>query len=213
VTHPYWPLTDLRLWIGDVTLRPMSEDDMGPLSERLPDDVELDPTLPTYAGRDRRPARGTTLHQTYWYSLGTWRPESWNLPMLVSVAGTPVGVQTIEAEEFAARRTVDSSSWLVTSVRGRGIGRQMRLAMLALAFDGLGAEAAETTAWHDNVASLAVSRRIGYVDDGVYQHADRGRVDEMRRMRLTRVAWSRRTRADVRIDGLAPCRPFFGLTE
>jgi RimJ/RimL family protein N-acetyltransferase len=213
VTHPYWPLADLRLSIGDVTLRPMSEDDIGPLSERLPDDVELDPALPTYAGRDGRLARGTTVHQTYWHSLGTWRPESWNLPLLVSVDRAPVGVQTIEADDFASRRAVGSSSWLITAARGRGVGRQMRLAMLALAFDGLAATVAETTAWHDNIASLAVSRRIGYVDNGVYQHADRGRVDEMRRMRLTHAAWSRQPRADVRIDGLAPCRPFFGLVE
>jgi RimJ/RimL family protein N-acetyltransferase len=134
------------LSIDDVTLRPMSEDDIAPLSDRLPDDVELDPTLPTYAGHDGRLARGTTLHQTYWHSLGTWRPESWNLPLTVSVDGAPVGVQTIEADDFAARRTVTSSSWLVTAARGRGIGRQMRIAVLALAFDVLRAEVAESSA-------------------------------------------------------------------
>lgn len=231
MTHPDWPLVDLRLVTGDVALRPMTEHDLGGLADVLPDDVEQDPSLPTYAGRDglgrdglgrgglgraglgrdARPDRGTRLHQAYWHSLGTWRPESWNLPMTVAVDGQVVGVQTLEANEFAARRTVDTSSWLVTEARGRGIGRRMRLAVLALAFDGLGAEVAETSAWHDNAPSLGVSRSLGYVDNGTYRHADRGRVDEMRRMRLTRDAWRQHSPADLHIDGLAPCRPFFGI--
>lgn len=211
MTHAYWPLVDLRLATGDVTLRPMTEEDVGPLADVLPDDVEQNPIFPSYGGRHGRLARGTTLRQTYWHSLGTWRPESWNLPLTVSVEGTPVGVQTVEADGFAARRTVDSSSWLTTTARGCGIGKRMRLAVLALAFDGLGAEVAETSAWHDNAASLGVSQSLGYVDNGVYTHADRGRVDEMRRMRLTRAAWLQHRHADVRIDGLPACLPFFGV--
>jgi RimJ/RimL family protein N-acetyltransferase len=211
VAPSYWPLADLRLTTGDVTLRPMTEQDLGPLADLLPEDVEQNPIFPSYAGRDGRWARGTTLHQTYWHSLGNWRPESWNLPLTVWLGGTPVGVQTVEADDFAARRTVDSSSWLATTARGRGIGKRMRLAVLTLAFDGLGAQVAETSAWHDNAASLGVSRSLGYVDNGVYTHADRGRVDEERRMRLTRHAFSQRRHADVRIEGLSTCLPFFGV--
>jgi RimJ/RimL family protein N-acetyltransferase len=221
MSDPYWPLVDLRLVTGDMVLRPMTEPDLGRLADLLPDDVEQDPSLPTYAGRDGlggdglrrdgRPDRGTRLHQAYWRSLGTSRPESWNLPMTVTVGGHVVGVQTLEANEFAVRRTVDTSSWLVTEARGRGIGRRMRLAVLALAFDRLGAEVAETSAWHDNAPSLGVSRSLGYVDNGIYLHADHGRVDEMHRMRLTRDVWRLRSLADVSIDGLEPCRPFFGI--
>jgi RimJ/RimL family protein N-acetyltransferase len=211
VTSSYWPLADLRLTTGDITLRSMTEPDLGPLADLLPEDVEQNPVFPSYGGRDGRRARGTTLHQTYWHSLGNWRPESWNLPLTVSVGGTPVGVQTLEADDFAARRTVDSSSWLTMTARGRGIGKRMRLAVLTLAFDGLGAEVAETSAWHDNAASLGVSRLLGYIDNGVYTHADRARVDEMRRMRLTRHAFSQQRHADVWIEGLPACLPFFGV--
>ncbi|HZD99071.1 MAG TPA: GNAT family protein [Micromonosporaceae bacterium] len=207
----YWPLAGLRLATDEVMLRPMIEDDVGPLADLLPEDVDQNPIFASYAGRDGRSARGTTLHQTYWHTLGTWRPESWNLPLTVFVDGMPVGVQTLEADDFAARRTVDSSSWLTTAARGRGIGKRMRLAVLTLAFDGLGATVAETSAWHDNAASLGVSRSLGYVDNGVYMHADRGRVDEMRRMRLTRAAWSQHRHADVHIEGLPACLPFFGV--
>jgi RimJ/RimL family protein N-acetyltransferase len=211
VTASYWPLASLRLTNGEVTLATMTEQDLGPLSDLLPDDVDQNPLFPSYAGREPPSARGTTLHQTYWHSLGNWRPESWNLPLTESVAGTPVGVQTLEADDFAARRTVDSSSWLTTTARGRGIGKRMRLAVLALAFDGLGAEVAETSAWHDNAASLGVSASLGYTDNGVYIHADRGRVDEMRRMRLTRRGFAEWPHANVRIEGLPACLPFFGV--
>jgi RimJ/RimL family protein N-acetyltransferase len=129
---------------------------------------------------------------------------------MVSAGGAPVGVQTLEADDFATRRTVDSSSWLTTTARGRGIGKRMRLAVLTLAFDGLGAEVAETSAWHDNAASLGVSASLGYVDNGVYIHADRGRVDEMRRMRLTRRGFAEQPHANVLIEGLPACLPFFG---
>ena len=41
MTHPYWPLFDLRLRTGDVTLRPMTETDQLTVAARLPADVEL----------------------------------------------------------------------------------------------------------------------------------------------------------------------------
>jgi RimJ/RimL family protein N-acetyltransferase len=209
----YWPLVDLVLVVGDVVLRPMTEADLRPLADLLPDDVDLNPALPSFGVRPPRTARGTTLCQTYWHSVGTWRPESWNLQFVVRLDGVRVGVQSLEGDDFGARRTVDSSSWLATTARGRGIGTAMRLAIMALAFDGLGAEVAETSAWHDNAASIGVSRALGYVDNGVHRHSDRGRVDDMVRMRLTREMWQARHAVHgVTVRGLSPCLPFFGLS-
>jgi RimJ/RimL family protein N-acetyltransferase len=67
----------------------------------------------------------------------------------------------LEGQDFLVRRTVDSSSQLRTDARGRGWGKQMRRAVLALAFGPLGAELAVTSAWHHNRASLGVSRALG----------------------------------------------------
>jgi RimJ/RimL family protein N-acetyltransferase len=66
---------------------------------------------------------------------------------------------------------VDSSSFLTGAVRGRGLGKQMRAAVLTLAFGPLGARFAITSAWSDNHASLGVSRALGYVENG--ETADR----------------------------------------
>lgn len=207
-----WPLTSLRLRTGRLLLRPMVEADLAPLAACIPDDVDQNPALPSFPGRVGRAARGTAVYQTYWHSVGTWRPESWNLLFVVLRDDVPIGVQGLEADNFVERRTVDSSSWLVTEARGRGHGKGMRLAILALAFDALAAEVAETSAWHDNAASLGVSRALGYVDNGVHRHADRGRIGDLVHMRLTRDTWrARHADHDVRIEGLGQCLSFFGL--
>ena len=88
MTHPYWPLLDLRLRTADLELRPMTEADQTALAELLPDDVELDPSATTYPGQDARTGRGTVLHQTYWKHYGSWRPEAWRLNFVVRQAVT-----------------------------------------------------------------------------------------------------------------------------
>jgi len=92
----------------------------------------------------------------------------------------------------------------------------MRAAVLALAFDGLGADYALSEAFTDNPASLAVSRKLGYADDGMQRMAIRGRAAESRRLRIARAAWQAAGGAtglgigEVAIDGLEPCLPLFG---
>lgn len=198
-----WPLTDLRITAGALTLRPMTEADLDGLAAALPADVDQNPALPDLGSRAIR------LAQEYWQSVGTWRPDGWNLGFMVSHEGATVGVQRLEADDFAELRTIDSSSWLVMAARGHGIGKAMRRAVLALAFDGLGAEVAVTSAWHDNHASIGVSRALGYQPNGRRRHVDRGRVGDLVNFRLDRVDWP--GAPDVRIANLQPCLPFFGL--
>ena len=94
------------------------------------------------------------------------------------------------------------------------MGTRMRAAVLAFAFDSLGAEVAVTSAWHDNVASLGVSRRLGYEDNGVSTEP-RGperTPDTMVHLRLTRTRWYVHPTA-VDTVGFEPCRPYFGLHD
>ena len=125
-----------------------------------------------------------------------------------------MGVQELEAADFAALRTVYSSSHLIVAARGRGIGRQMRRAVLALAFGPLVAETAISWAWHDNHASLAVSRALGYQPNGESRHRRGDGVDTMVYRRLSRSDWLAGSWASgVVIEGVEPCLPYFGLTE
>jgi RimJ/RimL family protein N-acetyltransferase len=213
VTNRYWPLFDLRLTSPDLALRPMTEADLGPLADLLPADVEQDPQAGTFTVADDRVRRGMVTHQGYWKSLGTWRPESWRLSFLVTAAGQVIGVQDLEGDDFPVLRTVDSSSYLVASARGRGYGQQMRRAVLALAFGPMRAEAAITSAWHDNHASLGVSRALGYRPNGESLHSHPGRVDTLLHLRLKRAEWlASDAGAGIGISGFEPCRPLFGLT-
>ncbi len=128
-------------------------------------------------------ARGIALHQTYWRALGGWRPESWDLLFAVLAGGEVVGVQSLDGRDFARRRTLETWSFLLPAARGRGLGKEMRRAVLALAFDHLGALAGE-------------------IEDG---------VDLMLRMRLTRERWRASGGApDVAVTGVEACRYLFG---
>ena len=77
---------------------------------------------------------------------------------MVENDGVPIGSQSILAEDFATFRMVHTGSWLGRAYQGRGFGKEMRAAVLAFAFDGLGARRAETEAFADNAASNAVTR-------------------------------------------------------
>ncbi len=212
MTHPYWPLFDLRLEVAGLQLRPMTEADQLPLAELLPDDLELDPAATRYPGLDEAANRRVIGFQRYWNSYGSWRPDRWLLPFCVRANGELVGVQELEAEDFPLLRTVDSASHLAPSARGRGIGRQMRRAVLALAFGPLQAQAAISSAWHDNHASLAVSRALGYRPNGESLHRREDGADTMLHLRLPRADWlAGDGAAGVVVEGFEACRPYFGL--
>lgn len=209
-TKTFWPLAGLRLTIGDLTLRPVAEADLDLLGALLPGDVELDPDAPRPFGVTGRAERALVLRQEYWRRMGAWTPSAWRLPMIVFRGGIAVGVQELEGvAAFVADRTVDSSSWLIPSARGRGIGKAMRTAVLTLAFTGLDAAAAVTEAWHDNEASLGVSRSLGYVDAGERTHPRGDSSDRMVELRLERAAWHAVPRPRVEIQGLDACRHVF----
>lgn len=208
---PGWPLFGLRLRCRGVELRLAREGDLGPLADLMPADVEQDPHAELLGGLDREANRGRLLYQTYWRSLGTWSPSSWYLDLVVTRDGELVGMQSLEADQFPVLRTVDTGSWLAAAARGRGTGVAMRMAVLGLAFDYLGAEAAITAAVSSNAASLGVSRRIGYQPNGLsFSDSERGRI-ELTHLRLTAGAWrASGLGGEVSVSGLEPGRPWFG---
>ena len=203
---------DIRLTTPDLVLRHLTEADLGTLGAILPDDVELNPASTSYPGLDPVRNRGVVVHQDYWRARGTWRPDSWELTFGVFRDRELLGYQGLEGDDFATLRTVDSSSFLVAAARGLGLGKQMRAAVLALAFGPLDARYAITSAWRDNHASLGVSRALGYVDNGITAHRRGDAAGEMAHLRLTRARWLSSGWAEaVSVDGVDGCLPFFGL--
>lgn len=196
----HWPPHALVLTTPSLVLRGMTEADAVALAAVVPEDLEHDPRL-------AHASPGADVLQAYWRNAGLWQPTDWVCEFVVLHDGVPIGLQALEGKDFPARRTVDSHSWLVAGVRGQGFGKQMRAAVLSLAFDHFGAEYAVTEAWADNAASLGVSRALGYVDNGVDVHPG---PRLMQRLVLPASSWT--SPVPVEVAGVEGCRPLFGLT-
>ena len=97
------------------------------------------------------------------------------------------------------------------SYQGRGLGTEMRAAVLGLAFDHLGAERARSEAFTDNPASLGVSRRLGYREDGSRTVVVRGRPRQQTRLLLHRADFqAHRPAWTPTVTGLDACRALLG---
>ena len=212
--HPYWPLFDLRVRTPLLELRYPDDDLVTALAALAAEGIH-DPALMPFGlpWTDAPPGdleRNTC--QYYWRVRAQTSPEAWSLPLAVLVDGAPVGVQGIDGTvSFAATRVVETGSWLGREHQGHGIGKEMRAAILHLAFEGLGAEVAQSGAWHDNDASLGVTRALGYEPNGERRDLRRGVADRMLLFRLTRAAWRQHRRTDIEIEGLDRCLPILGL--
>jgi RimJ/RimL family protein N-acetyltransferase len=86
----------------------------------------------------------------------------------------------------------------------------MRSAVLGFAFDYLNAVWATSGSFVDNVASAAVSRSLGYNEDGIEVLAPRGEPRELIRWRMHRDEWHARERPPVEVAGLERCWDMFG---
>lgn len=210
-----WPLRGLRLVSRDLELRYPTADDFELLG-RLVGQAEYEPSLPWMAGRDGSgrhdspEQRARRLLQCLWRDQGQWSPGGWTLTLATVVTGRIVGLQRLFATQFPVRREVASGSWLAAEHRGKGIGTEMRAAVLHLSFAGLGAAYARTEAREDNAASIAVSRKLGYADDGVSITVEDRRSVAYRRLRLDRDTWQAQIHTPIEIHGLRPCVAMFG---
>jgi RimJ/RimL family protein N-acetyltransferase len=146
----------------------------------------------------------------HWENRSGWTADAWELGLATWLDGRAIGMQGMHARRFSALRTVGTGSWVGRHHQGQGYGKEMRTAMLALAFDGLGALVAETEAFTDNAASAGVSRALGYEENGRGGLAPEGVLRETQRFRMTLERWRSRPRPPIEIDGLDACRDMFG---
>jgi RimJ/RimL family protein N-acetyltransferase len=209
----HWPLFDLRITTPRLQLRLPNEELTDQLIDTILDGVHHPDEMPfavpwTRAPRAQLPFN-TLSH--VWQQLARFTPDDWVLPLAVVIDGRAVGMQALHAKNFPVARQIDSGSWLGVRHQGQGYGAEMRRAALYFAFAELGAEVAASASYVDNAASIAVSRRNGYQDNGVDQVAREGAMVEQLRFRLSRDDWQRHRTVDARVDGFERCRPLFGL--
>lgn len=213
MTHPLWPLFDLRLRTGDLELRLPTEDDLVEIIAVARAGVHPAEEMP-FATPWTDLLSPEFERSAYQFMIGrraSWRVDDWALPLGVWESGEAAGIQELMARNFSAMRIVGTGSWLGRAFQGRGMGKLMRQAVLALAFDHLGADVAESEALLDNPASLAVSRGVGYSENGIGRHAPRGVPRDTQRFRMTVEGWRSRPRTEVVVEGLDQCLELFGI--
>jgi RimJ/RimL family protein N-acetyltransferase len=209
----YWPLFELRVRTPRLILRAPDDDDIVTLAGVAARGIH-DPGFMPFAfpwTERSSPELEREALKWWWRCRGEWTPESWRLNFAVECDGELLGLQDVIAEKFAIRRTVDTGSWLGRPFHGRGIGKEMREAVLHFAFAGLGAEVAYSEAFADNAASVGVSRAVGYEPNGDLVRDRKGEAALAVHFKMTRARWEARRRDDIVIEHLEPCLDLFGL--
>lgn len=211
--HP-WPLFDLRLRTPHLELRLPTDDDLLELARvaraGIMEEGQTYFAVPWHVLPSPVFERQFLLH--WWASRGSWNPKNWNIGFAAVAEGRPIGIQNIMAREFAVRRTVTTGSWIGRVHQGHGYGTEMRAAVLALAFDGLGAEMAESGFFRGNSASARVSEKLGYTPNGEDVWGVSGKRIFEQRLHVGRDSW-RRDLVPVTIEGLEPCLKLFGVGD
>lgn len=218
-----FPPFALRIGCGPISLSVLRDEDLPELVELVRGGV-VAPDLPMpflTAWHEVPFAPGspdgfpTSSLAWWWTQRATFAPEEWRLALTVRREGRLVGMQDVHARHFAETRRVMTGSWLGLSHQGKGIGTMMRRLVVGFAFDELGADRCESGYVRGNRASAAVSRKVGYVDDGlrpIVQHTRHGTVSaDEQRVAVTRATFVRPTEP-VTTEGAVVLRRFLGIT-
>lgn len=213
MAHLYWPLFDLRVRTPRIELRNPTDEDACEIAALAAKGVHAPDFMPFTVPWTQQPSpqleRGTLQH--FWGLRANWSVEELHLNLVVECDGELVGCQGFGAKKFPILRTISSGSWLGVAHQGKGLGKEMRAAMLHLAFEGLGTRIAYSAAFEDNAPSRAVSTAVGYEENGDNWEVRQGVAARQVEFKLSRERWLERRRDDIVIENLEPCLPMFGL--
>ncbi|RRS01335.1 GNAT family N-acetyltransferase [Glycomyces terrestris] len=210
----YLPVYRIRLRTERLELRLPDFGDLAALADQAAAGVHDDDFQPfENAWTEAEPrTRGRTALLWNLRLIASITPERWCLPFVAVRDGQVIGKQDLAGRLYGVTREATTSSWLGRAHHGQGLGTEMRAAVLALLFDGLGADYALSDSLEGNAASAAVSRRLGYRPDGIDHQVCKGERATSLRWRLTREDWAAHRRHEVRIEGLdADARAMLGL--
>lgn len=213
VSHPFWPLFDLRIKTRDLELRYASDDDILAQAELAKRGIHDPDTMPFTVPWTRRNSpeleRGMLRHA--WDTRAAWSPDDWKLIFAVVKDDEVIGSQSMSAKQFPVTRTVETGSWLGKEFQGKGFARQMRAAVLGLAFGHLGADHAISDVYEDNLGSLKVNERLGYEPGWGGVDSVEGRQRPYVRFHMDRLGWQSNIKplTEVEVFGLEAARPMF----
>ena len=206
------PLLGLRITAGPVELRGVTDDLLGPLAELAIKGVHDPDFMPFFVPWSIAPAAEMprNMAQFHWGQRANFSLEQWGMDLAVFYDGQLVGSQGFSTRDFLVTRIGETGSWLGREFHGRGIGTAMRKVICAFIFDCLGAEFITSSAYADNPASLGVSRKCGYRENGV---SIRNRMDKPATLQLLILEPGSLVRYEheLTVEGLPEFRRSIGL--
>lgn len=208
-----FPPLGVRVSCGPLELTGIGPDEMIELLDIAAEGVHDPATMPfTVPWTEAGPADLPVNYFQWWArNAASWTREAWSLNLGVRWNGRMVGVQSVSTQDFLVLRFGETGSWLGRRFHGQGIGTAMRQAMCALLFDHLDFEFLTSSAFVDNQASLRVSEKVGYKENGVEWNVRRGEGSPTRRLLLIREDFIRGPAIET--TGVPELRRFIGLDE
>jgi len=208
--EPIWPLFDLEVRTPNLSLRYIDDDLAAQLAELAAMGIHDPASTPfTFPWSDMPPPqlqRNTMQH--YWRCRAETTPESWSIGFAVEIEGAVVGTTGLEGDNFPTLRQLRTGSWLGREFQGQGIGKEVRIAALTLAFDGFDADFAVTGAWKDNAASIGVTKSLGYTETGRQRAKRRDQADEIVNFAMDRAHFETIRRDDITLHGMEAVQKF-----
>ncbi|MGH3166959.1 MAG: GNAT family N-acetyltransferase [Trebonia sp.] len=171
------PVLGLRITAGPIELRGITDDMIIPLAGLVIEGIHAPGEMPFLSSWELGPPEKMPriIAQREWKRRAGFSPASWTADLGVFWNGELVGEQSIFATDYLITRTAETGSWLSRRAQGSGIGTVMRQVVCAFAFDYLDAAYLTSIAFTDNAASRAVSRKVGYTENGIESLARMGK--------------------------------------
>jgi RimJ/RimL family protein N-acetyltransferase len=124
--NEYWPLFELRVRSPRLEIRLPKDETLADLARLAAKGVHDPSTMPFLFPWTDEPSpqleRG--MLQWGWRHRADWSSDDWSFTGAVFLEGDVVGVQSLTATNFAARREVKSGSWLGRSYQGQGSAKR-----------------------------------------------------------------------------------------
>ncbi|HEY0118413.1 MAG TPA: GNAT family protein [Cellulomonas sp.] len=206
-----WPPLGLRVVGGGLELAWANDELLFALAREAAQGVHGELSMPFVVPWTRGTSAqvGRSVLQYGWGRRGVLSPGDWCLQLAVLRDGQVLGLQDAFTRSYPVTRTAETGSWLGLRHQRQGVGWRMRLLVLHLLFEGLGAATATTAAFDDNPGSLGVTRKLGYRENGTTTVVRDGAATVSRSFRMDREDWDARPdwmRPQVELHGVEAVR-------
>ena len=203
----------VRIVAGPLELRVLTDDDLYRLAGLAERGVHPPDRMPFFFPWTDAPAGDLARNsaQYHWRCRAEFSAAKWDLNLGVWLDGVLLGTQGVGTPHFLVTRTGETGSWLGQEHQGQGVGTAMRQAICAFLFDHLDFAEITSGAFTDNPASLAVSRKVGYQENGRRRLERRpGELAVNVGLLLTPETFVRGEH-DLVVEGAGPLRRLIGL--